>query len=75
MKILSPTKAAAARPSFSTRELLLHMACWRQEVKKTDASLEKTEFLPPKIVFDSGNSEQEKVVFYVRKKEFSLIYG
>ena len=40
MKILSPTKAA--RPSFSTRELLLHMASWRQEVKKTDASLEKT---------------------------------
>ena len=48
MKILSPTKAAAARPSFSTRELLLHMACWRQEVKKTDASLEKTEFSAPK---------------------------
>ena len=76
MKILSPTKAA--RPSFSTRELLLHMASWRQEVKKTDASLEKTVHYisfssrnfccPPKTVFDSGNPELEKFNLFTCEK-------
>ena len=83
MKILSPTKAA--RPSFSTRELLLHMASWRQEVKKTDASLEKTVhyisfssqfLLPPKNSLWFRKSRTGKIQsFYVRKKESSLIYG
>ena len=84
MKILSPTKAA--RPSFSTRELLLHMASWRQEVKKTDASLEKTVhyisfssqfLLPPKnsLWFGIFWTSKNAFIFTCEKKESSLIYG